>query len=274
MRTSERVFPLLLAAFALGACDEGNSSQGATEGAVDTSGDAGETEGSGGAECPESVQGQYANCMTDDDSANGTDVSVCGNPEAICVTDKPRRPTAGVCAVDACNSACDCPAAPATGDAPVVCAEITAGAGKQCHMDCSEGQICPDGMFCYGGYICAWPASDGGAPYGDCINDDPDDACGATQQCVLDDEEAPTYGVCAELGCEDVSNCPTPPGTGDAILTCAPLVDGQPNACYLDCSNGEACPEGMVCFDELSCAWQAGNPAGGGDTGGTGGTGG
>lgn len=266
MKTSQRLFPLVLGVASLAACDQDNGQNEAeteTTSADQEDGDEGDDGGSG---CPESVEGNYANCMTDDPSANGTDASVCGSDNAVCVTDRPRHPSAGVCAVDACESACDCPPPPSSGDAPVVCAEIIEGAGNQCHMDCAEGQICPEGMFCYGGYVCAWPASDSGVPYGDCINGD-EDVCGPTQQCALDSDESPTFGVCARLGCDDVAQCPAAPGTGNAVLTCAPLVHGQPNACYLDCSSGETCPDGMVCFDDLNCAWEAGNPADGGGDG-------
>jgi hypothetical protein len=260
MKTSQRWFPLVLG-LSLAVCDDDNNGDNPSE-SDDASAEGGEA-GDDGPGCPEAVEGNYANCMTDDPSANGTDVSVCGSENAVCVTDRPRHPSAGVCAVDACESACDCPAPPPTGNAPVVCDEVTEGAGRQCHMDCAEGQICPEGMFCYGGYICAWPSFDGGVPYGDCVNEG-EDVCGPTQLCRADDDESPTFGVCARLGCDDVSNCPEAPGSGNAVLTCAPLVHGQPNACYLDCSRGETCPSGMVCFDDLNCAWQAGSPGGGG----------
>jgi hypothetical protein len=256
MKTSQRLFPLVLGV-SLVVCDQDNGDEQSEEGDSAAEGEGGDD----GPGCPESVDGNYANCMTDDPSAHGTDVSVCGSPDAVCVTDRPRHPSAGVCAVDACESACDCPPPPPTGNAPVVCDEILEGAGRQCHMSCAEGEICPEGMFCYGGYVCAWPAFDAGVPYGDCVNES-EDVCGPTQQCRTDDDETPTFGVCARLGCDDVSHCPAVPTSGDAVLTCAPLVHGQPNACYLDCSRGETCPDGMVCFDDLNCAWQAGNPAG------------
>jgi hypothetical protein len=254
---------------ALGACDEGGE-QGETEGS--TTG-ASETEGGDdGPQCDDVVSGQYANCMTEGNGPMAIDTSVCGSAEAVCITDNPQLPTAGVCAVDACEDACDCPLAPLSGNAPVSCSEVVAGAGKQCHLDCEDGQVCPDGMFCYGGYVCAWPKSDSGTPYGDCANNDAADACGPSQVCFEDNNEAPMFAVCAQQGCEEVSVCPAPPPTGNAVPSCAPLADGAPFACYLDCSNGETCPDNMVCHDERVCAFEVGMP--GGDTGDTGGTGG
>src|SRR5688572_19220815 len=96
------------------------------------------------------------------------------------------------------------------------------------------------------------------------------EACGATQSCGLDDQASPTSRDWAEMGCMDVSQFPTPPGPGSTVRPCAQIVYGSDNACYLDCSSGETCPDGMVWFGEVACAWESGMPAdnGGGNTGG------
>ncbi len=65
----------------------------------------------------------------------------------------------GVCSGQGCTDAMDCPAAPATGTAPVECANLTApDMINDCYLDCSVGgTTCPDGMECFMGTLCMWP---------------------------------------------------------------------------------------------------------------------
>src|SRR5690606_6424916 len=52
--------------------------------------------------------------------------------------------------------------------------------------------------------------------------------------------------VCSVNSCVDACDCFAPPATGDAVVTCAPvLADG--NACVLYCAGGQTCPDGMGC---------------------------
>ncbi|MCR9159243.1 MAG: hypothetical protein ACE37F_09005 [Nannocystaceae bacterium] len=53
--------------------------------------------------------------------------------------------------------------------------------------------------------------------------------------------------VCMISGCEDVCDCFAAPETGDAVVECAEVLEGGGRACVLNCSNGEACPDGMSC---------------------------
>ena len=273
MRTTRGLYTAIMAIALAAGCDENAAAEGggggATEGEAGAGGDDGAATGDA---CEDRPGGQYANCMGADPAAGSPqfDVSVCGSGDAVCVTDRPQKPSAGVCSFGTCESECECPAPPETGDATPTCGPIIPEGEPQCYLDCSQGQLCPNDMFCWGGFVCAWSAEAGGTPYGDCMNAEVEEACGVTQHCVLDDQMAPTYGVCAEMGCMDVSQCPSPPGSGNAVLTCAPIVYGSDNACYLDCSEGETCPDGMVCFGEVACAWEDGMPAdgGGGTTGG------
>lgn len=54
--------------------------------------------------------------------------------------------------------------------------------------------------------------------------------------------------TCMAQNCVTPCDCPSPPNTGDAVVACGPLTQGDAtNDCFLDCSNGETCPEGMVC---------------------------
>ncbi len=53
--------------------------------------------------------------------------------------------------------------------------------------------------------------------------------------------------VCMISGCEDACDCFATPETGNAVVECAEVLEGGGRACVLNCSNGEACPDGMSC---------------------------
>lgn len=53
--------------------------------------------------------------------------------------------------------------------------------------------------------------------------------------------------VCMISGCEDECDCFAAPETGNAVVECAEVLKGGGRACVLNCSNGEACPDGMSC---------------------------
>jgi hypothetical protein len=271
MTTTRLMLPLILGTALIGgSCDQNNNGQmSGDDAAAPTTGE-GDTEAPVD-ECTDRPEGAYGNCAFADPSNPG-DLSQCGGSGALCVEDFPGKATAAVCAFDGCESDCECPAAPGSGTAAPVCGVIIDGGPKQCHLGCEEGQACPDGMFCYGGFMCAFPASSGGTPYGDCINFAAEDACGPTQSCIVDNQEAPTAAVCGEIGCETEETCPPAPETGDAPVLCAPLISGQGiKTCHLNCAGGQTCPDGMSCYDvDGICVWNEGMPDPNMDQGGTG----
>lgn len=65
-------------------------------------------------------------------------------------------PEGGICG-GTCVDATECPAAPATGDAVVTCADL--GAGNVCHLSCAMGETCPDGTECFNDLYCHFPAA-------------------------------------------------------------------------------------------------------------------
>ncbi len=169
-------------------------------------------------------------------------------------------PTHGTCAALECLEDCDCPAAPDTGTAESTCAEILSGGGTACILDCSGSATCPDGMDCIGNQVCMWPdlVCEDPPPegvYGDCLTEGNGVCNDVSATCLQDDTMAPTVGVCAPQGCETDCDCPAAPGTGDPTVSCGTIVEGGGNACFLSCSAGEACPDGMVCFDDFLCMW-------------------
>lgn len=191
------------------------------------------------------LEGNYADCL--DDMGMTSDEPCDG---AACVVDSPANPTAAVCVASGCDEACQCPVAPATGDAVVNCEDVTGDRVNDCWLECSGGATCPDGMICFGGFICLWSDL---APtevplYGDCAN-----VQGATCEdgfCV----QAPTGAVCT-AACADVMDCEPAPLTGDAPITCVDVTGDMMPECILDCSMGDACPDGMDCFGGFVCIW-------------------
>lgn len=70
----------------------------------------------------------------------------------------------------------------------------------------------------------------------------------------LSSSELEGANVCTIRGCEDVCDCFDAPPTGDAPVVCAGILEGGDNACGLDCSAGQTCPDGMECSSGL-CFW-------------------
>jgi hypothetical protein len=60
--------------------------------------------------------------------------------------------------------------------------------------------------------------------------------------------------TCIIRGCKDVCDCFAPPATGNAEVICDTIISGDELGCALSCANGETCPDGMECFDNL-CFW-------------------
>ena len=64
------------------------------------------------------------------------------------------------------------------------------------------------------------------------------------------DFEFPEMSVCT-VECNVDEDC-VAPETGDPIVKC----NGSPAACVLECADGEACPDGMVCAPTKMCMWR------------------
>lgn len=96
----------------------------------------------------------------------------------------------------------------------------------------------------------------GGMPvegYGDCVNEPEDQACIDGEICVSNPDTG--EGFCSLQGCVDASDCPIA-ASGDAVVACLDGDGDEVNDCFLACTGGETCPDGMVCFSQVVCIWQ------------------
>jgi hypothetical protein len=94
---------------------------------------------------------------------------------------------------------------------------------------------------------------DADTAYADCANN-PSDICGVDSLCLH-----PAYSsvsVCAPQPCEYDADCPEAPASGDAHVRCDYVPEGESKSCFLDCSAGQTCPDGMVCAEETVCMFE------------------
>ncbi len=195
--------------------------------------------------------GAFGDCVTMGNAAcmgNGT-----------CVVDDPAAATAGVCFATGCETPCDCPQPPKGFEAQVGCEDLIGDDMLDCFIDCGGGAACPDGMFCFMGTLCFWGEAPAGVPpYGDCVNE----GAGPCEEgiCVSDDPADPTVGACFSP-CMDAADCPAP-RSGAAPAICDDITGDMMNECMLDCSDDQACPDGMICENQFGiCLWEVVVPA-------------
>lgn len=126
--------------------------------------------------------------------------------------------------------------------------------------ECMNDDQCPNNEICdMGNCVDACGGAWAAGTYDACINEyggtDVMGLCGnASDICIVDDVDLVGASTCSVQSCADACDCPAPPGTGDAVVTCANITNGgTPNDCYLDCANGENCPTGMSCFAGFVC---------------------
>ncbi|MCX4246030.1 hypothetical protein [Paraliomyxa miuraensis] len=195
-------------------------------------------------DCPgDALPGNYEPCLTD----GVPDDTPCDG--AACIVDNDANPQAGVCMVLGCEYSCQCPPHPGTGDAVVTCEDVTGDDVSDCWIDCGGGATCPDGMSCFGGFICIWSDSPETPLYGDCFNGSP--ICADGGFCL----GAGPDGAFCSGACGDVGDCQPPPATGDATIQCLDVtMDGMPE-CWLGCMGGETCPDDMYCYMDFICLW-------------------
>jgi hypothetical protein len=121
---------------------------------------------------------------------------------------------------------------------------------------CGSNQECVEGRC-----VQACGGTWGEGSYGYCLTEygDFDTAaiCGDGHLCVYWGSPI-EQTACALQGCASACDCPPPPGTGTAVVTCSDITDPDELAdCYLSCQNGETCPDDMVCTINGVCVTAA-----------------
>ncbi|MCY0986534.1 DUF4215 domain-containing protein [Nannocystis sp. ILAH1] len=81
--------------------------------------------------------------------------------------------------------------------------------------------------------------------YHDCVHGE--SCAGSSPLCIVDDPDAPSFGICS-LGCSDDCDCFVDPAGATAVSKCVPILQDEQTACVLDCSGGKSCPAGMQCL--------------------------
>lgn len=121
--------------------------------------------------------------------------------------------------------------------------------------ECMNDEQCENNETCNGMGECA-PACEpwGGGHYDYCITPlgtfNSTELCGEAESCIVDDNPY-DFAVCG-LTCGSLCECPGPPATGNATVTCGAIAGDT--RCFLSCQNGEECPDGMVCLGNYYCS--------------------
>jgi|GEM_PF-1340005 len=193
--------------------------------------------------------GEYANCAVGDACGASDLQSACvGGPDD----------ESSLCLFLGCEDVCDCPA-PAEGFEDLARCEDLFGPGgmlddvNDCFLDCSGGEACPDGMFCSNGVCFTGTEPPPETGFSDCVNEPGCD--NANEGCIADNPDDPGLGFCTS-GCTEAADCNPAPETGDAAVTCDDLTGDDMGNCFLDCSTGDSCPDGMICAFDQFCAWE------------------
>ncbi|MBL4686983.1 MAG: hypothetical protein JKY37_20475 [Nannocystaceae bacterium] len=177
--------------------------------------------------CEPGGPGQWANCEMGES---------CGGDSTCLELD----PAIGACSFT-CTSACDCPAAPASGDAVVTCGDH--GFGQGCFLSCQGGEACPNEMVCTVG-LCAYNNVVVVPDYEACNT--PGWDCSPGSECIGGEP----LSSCLPQGCNNASECPVPP---DGMAQCGDAGSGGPNDCYIDCGGELDCPLGWECVNGYLC---------------------
>jgi hypothetical protein len=180
--------------------------------------------------------GNYNDCVGAGESCEG----------GSCISDNPMNPSAGACAVLGCTDVCDCPDPSEFEGGLLVCDNLTADMQNGCFFTCADGNECPTGLTCLGGFFCAYPLNPPAPPYGDCAN-------GNT--CATGFPVGGPDGECVCMNpCMDVADCPEEP-KGSTVV-CQDATNDMNAECFLSCGGlGGDCPTDMECLLNFVCVW-------------------
>lgn len=154
-----------------GGSTEGTTTGEDTTGSVSATGSTGPAESSSGSEGETGTGEQgYGDCL------HNPAIDVCLASET-CIDDAGMPPGVGVCALQDCGGAAECPSPPPGGDAAPACMDVTGDMVDECVLACGGGASCPTGMACFAEFVCVWG---GGIGPGDftCADEDLGNATG------------------------------------------------------------------------------------------------
>jgi len=163
-------------------------------------------------------------------------------PAAVCLPDEQCLnfgAATTACSEQGCVAVSDC-AEPLTGNPTITCADIVGDGTNDCYLACGNGETCPDGMICFGFFVCVWPFPPGVCPDQDLGSAVPQSLMGDNSG--LGDDH---YTSCGNGGGEDATYQFTAPvagsfsfdtfGTGyDTILAVLDGCGGAELACNDD----------------------------------------
>ncbi len=114
--------------------------------------------------------------------------------------------------------------------------------------DCDNNETC-DGGTCVSACN-PWGPND----YSYCVTPlgtfDSATICGEPLSCIITSVTGAIQTAVCGRSCGSACDCPAPPATGNATVTCGDVIQGGSNECYLSCANGETCPDGMSCLQD------------------------
>ncbi len=124
---------------------------------------------------------------------------------------------------------------------------------RGCILACDQA-VCEDLLMCT--TLCAHEGDPNATPYGNC-----DGGVGQCRPevylCIASADQGldAEFTVCTPF-CDENDECPVP-ATGEAPPRCDLAV--EPAVCALDCSDGQQCPDDMVCAPTSGmCMWAVG----------------
>lgn len=144
-----------------GVTSDGTTTDATTSDGTTTGGSSSSSSDSGG-ETGTGEQG-YGDCF------NNLAIDVCLAGET-CIDDAGMPPGVGVCALQDCGGAGECPVPPPGGTASPACMDVTGDMVDECVLACGGGLDCPTGMSCFAEFVCVWAPGLGPGDFG-CVDE-------------------------------------------------------------------------------------------------------
>lgn len=145
-----------------GVTSDGTTTDATTSDGTTTTGGSSSSGSDSGGETGTGEQG-YGDCF------NNLAIDVCLAGET-CIDDAGMPPGVGVCALQDCGGAGECPVPPPGGTASPACMDVTGDMVDECVLACGGGLDCPTGMSCFAEFVCVWAPGLGPGDFG-CVDE-------------------------------------------------------------------------------------------------------